>query len=235
MACCEITAAMAVGWMEAGYPGDFYLRITTDGGYSWGGLLHATNHHLVSRPALAIAGDTIWAVWSDHDPAYGAGNWELAFTKSTDGGSNWSPYERLTFAEGESNAPWISYDGGKLHLVWWDSGRPSHSGDEIYYKRWEPTVSVEEDSPVPSKLMLKAYPNPFNSSLEIMIQSPEEGVLTVYDVLGKLIRQFQYEAGSSNIRWDATDALGNKVSSGIYFARARGTRRYSTIKLIYLR
>ncbi len=35
--------------------------------------------------------------------------------------------------------------------------------------------------------------------------------------------------------WDATDATGNKVSSGIYFVRVRGATKSGTIKLVYLR
>jgi hypothetical protein len=38
------------------------------------------------------------------------------------------------------------------------------------------------------------------------------------------------------INWDATDAMGNKVSSGIYFARANSNnQKSSTIELIYLK
>jgi hypothetical protein len=35
--------------------------------------------------------------------------------------------------------------------------------------------------------------------------------------------------------WDARDALGNKVSSGVYFARARGANYNKAIKLLYLK
>ncbi len=35
--------------------------------------------------------------------------------------------------------------------------------------------------------------------------------------------------------WDARDALGNKVSSGIYFARARAGGYDTAIKLLYLK
>jgi hypothetical protein len=235
IACDEATGWVAVGWMDGGYPGDLYLRMTTDGGYSWREELHATEHGMVGRLDIAIAGDAIWAVWSDHDPAYGAGNWELAFTKSTDGGTNWSPYERLTFAEGESNAPWISYDGGKLHLVWWDSGRPSHSGNEIYYKRWEPTVSVEEDSPNLAKMTLTAYPNPFNSSVTLSVSLSVSAELMIYDLLGRIVMCCDLMAGSHKITWTGADLSGKVVGSGIYLACVRGGGIRIIEKLVYLK
>jgi len=37
------------------------------------------------------------------------------------------------------------------------------------------------------------------------------------------------------INWDATDASGERVSSGIYFAKAKTSQSSQAIKLIYLR
>ncbi len=242
--CDETTEKVAIGWMEGGYPGDLNLRVTTDGGYSWGNILQATQYHMVASPNLAIAGDTIWAVWSDKDPSYGWQNDEISFSKSTDCGLTWSSYERITFANGWSYVPWISQDSGKLHVVWWESDRPPHSGDEIYYKLYtpDPTETFEDRSVLPESLSISAYPNPFNSSVTLSLSSSVPAKLKIYDLLGRVIRELEYEAGSSLIGWDARDALGNKVSSGIYFARVRngsvGTRapqNSNTIKLIYLK
>ncbi len=125
VACDEETGYLAVGWMDFtlshGFPGDVFVRITTDGGRSWGEIRHATTHHKASNPSIAVKGDSIYAVWCDRDAAYGNSNYEICFTNSADLGQSWSPYYRLTNAEGYSYTPWISYDMGKLHVAWWES------------------------------------------------------------------------------------------------------------------
>jgi hypothetical protein len=82
IACDEETGNVAVGWMDYAlshsYPGDLFIRITTDGGYSWSDIQYTTVDHHVSDPGLAIVGDTIWAAWNN------VGTAQIAFSKSTD-------------------------------------------------------------------------------------------------------------------------------------------------------
>jgi hypothetical protein len=246
IACDEETGNLVVGWVDSRdshtFPGDLYLRVTTDAGYTWGDEICATTHHKVADPSLALKGDSIWAVWSDWDfPSYGYDNAEIAFSKSTDLGVGWSPYERLTYAVGYSYTPWMSYDDGKLHLVWWDQGHPpdSNSNDEIYYKRYDPgsdAIIGDEIINIPNEITLKAYPNPFNSSAIISyLNLNKGGDINIYDVQGKLIKAFKTEGKEGKIIWDARDAMGNKVSSGIYFARAGRGTNLKSLKLIYLK
>jgi hypothetical protein len=244
MACDETTNNLAVGWMDYAeshvYPGDLYLRITTDGGYSWGEELQATHSHTVAFPSMAIAADSLWAVWQDVDWNYGIDNPEIAFTKSIDFGQTWISRERLTYAPGFSNTPCISYDHGKLHVVWYEQYRPPDSTwhSDIYYKRYEPDVGIGDDGEInlPDRIILSAYPNPFNSSVLISYSSMKGGDIGIYDIKGQLIRTLIVEGGSDGkINWDANDAMGNKVCSGIYFARAKTSQSSQVVKLIYLK
>jgi len=83
---------------------------------------------------------------------------------------------------------------------------------------------------------LSAYPNPFNSSLIISYSNLSKGGdIVIYDIQGKLIRWFNLEKMEGKIIWDATDAMGNKVSSGIYFARAKTSQSSKVVKLIFLK
>jgi hypothetical protein len=241
VACDEATGHFAVGWMDyslsGGFPGDLYIRLTTDGGYTWLPESHATDYHGVSISSLAIVGDSIWAVWANRDPSHGQFDQEICFTRSTDLGASWSPRERLSHNPEYSFAPGIAYDGGKLHVVWYNDNPPPEGGRDIYYKRFEPETGIEGelDRNRPNRIKLSAYPNPSNSNLWISIESQEPGSIVIYDILGRVIAELEYQSGSNLIQWDATDALGNKVSSGIYFARARAPHESETIKLLYLK
>jgi hypothetical protein len=244
VACDEESGNFAVGWMDEGswyhYPGDLYVRITTDGGYTWMPESHATYDRWVLRSSIAIKGDSLWAVWDDRDPAYGVGNEEICFSYSTDIGTSWSAYERLTFALGHSYAPGIAYDNGKLHVVWYDSYRPPDStgNADIYYKRFEPGVGVDDEpgGSLPDRATLSAYPNPFNSSVLISYSNLKGGEIKIFDVKGQLVTTlFTGGENEGRIKWDATDASGKTVSSGIYFARAEASQEQETLRLLLLR
>lgn len=72
--------------------------------------------------------------------------------------------------------------------------------------------------------MLPNYPNPFNPSTTIVVELAEQSDVnvTIYDMLGRHIRTLVSgvrEAGGHMFEWDGTDANGNPVESGMYFAR----------------
>jgi hypothetical protein len=222
IACDEETGNVAVGWMDYAlshsYPGDLFMRITTDGGYSWSDIQYATNHHQVSDPGLAIAGDTIWAAWKN------VGTAQIAFSKSTDLGSTWSQYEELTHG---ASAPWLSYDRGRLHMVWSDRRPPVYDQD-IYYKRFDPEPdAIEHDILIPESLSLSAYPNPFNSATTITLTGAEQAEIGIYDITGRLIATLHANGGQA--LWDAS-----AYSSGLYFARGAGEKA-GMIKLVLLK
>jgi hypothetical protein len=93
-----------------------------------------------------------------------------------------------------------------------------------------------EGQDIPHEYDLKAYPNPFNTSTILTFSDLKGGEIRIFDIKGQLIRTF-FTRGENQRRivWDATDASGKTVSSGIYFARARTPQGPSTIKLLLLK
>jgi Tol biopolymer transport system component len=94
---------------------------------------------------------------------------------------------------------------------------------------------------VPSVFTLQQnYPNPFNPTTNIAYNLPQDGqlVITIYNLLGQQVKTiyngFQY-AGSYTITWDATNANGQAVSSGIYFYRIQAGRVLQTKKMTLMR
>jgi predicted extracellular nuclease len=70
------------------------------------------------------------------------------------------------------------------------------------------------------------YPNPFNpeTRLRFEVGAQVDVKLSVYDVLGRIIRSFdkqEYTPGRYIINWDGKDNNGSYVSSGIYIYRMK--------------
>jgi flagellar hook assembly protein FlgD len=78
------------------------------------------------------------------------------------------------------------------------------------------------------------HPNPFNPVTIIHYEIPDAAgnvhvTLAVYDVVGRLVRILvdgPSGAGPHDVEWDATNAFGERVSSGVYFyvMRAAGVQ-----------
>ncbi|MBF8248500.1 MAG: Por secretion system C-terminal sorting domain-containing protein, partial [Bacteroidetes bacterium] len=68
------------------------------------------------------------------------------------------------------------------------------------------------------------YPNPFNPSTTITISLPTQTdfTLTIYDVLGKEVKTFNYEkaaAGTHDVVWDGTNESRQALPSSVYVYR----------------
>ncbi|MBN2007765.1 glycoside hydrolase family 11 protein [candidate division KSB1 bacterium] len=91
--------------------------------------------------------------------------------------------------------------------------------------------AVPEENPVsealPSKFVLEQnYPNPFNPTTEIRYQLSDIGHVTlkVYDIMGHTIKtlvNYEQQAGSYQVMWDAQNESGARVPSGLYLYRIR--------------
>ena len=97
-----------------------------------------------------------------------------------------------------------------------------------------------EEVPVSDRMLLSAYPNPFNPQLTITFSLPVEtrGTLLVLDVLGRrvrLLRDGQFARGVDAITWDGKDDQGFDVSSGVYFVKLGAEENLITKKVVLLR
>lgn len=108
------------------------------------------------------------------------------------------------------------------------NGNGNNSGDYIYTTTFVTHLVTDIDDDytalIPGQLSLANYPNPFNTSTEIRFNLPEAGNATIelYDIAGRLVKTAAsgyMNAGISSVKWDGTNDMGIKVSSGIYFVR----------------
>jgi spore coat protein A len=83
-------------------------------------------------------------------------------------------------------------------------------------------------------------PNPFSTSTEFRFALPAEGQveLSVYNLAGQKVRTIAnsvYGAGEHVVGWDGKDALGNSVSSGVYFYKLNTGVSTQVKKMVVLR
>jgi hypothetical protein len=209
------------------------LRYSFDGGDSWSDEEQIIFTHSAASPRVIWQGDSIHITWEDSryggpDPFYMA---------SYDNGLTWGTEQRIDDDPMGSYTPDLAITGDEIHVVW-DENRSYDPGRGIYYSRWEEASAIEDDkeNQLPEVYSLRAYPNPFNSTTIITYKDLEGGEIEIYNINGQKIRTFKTtQSKEGQIEWDARDALGNKITSGIYFARAKTSRKSNTLKLLYLK
>ena len=113
----------------------------------------------------------------------------------------------------------------------------------------ENVVGVEDDNnnvSIPTVYSLKQnYPNPFNPTTKIEFSLPMESnvKLVVYNILGQEVIRLvdgQMSAGNHSLIWNASDASGNQLTSGIYLYKLtasgiNGNEFRDTKKMILLK
>lgn len=94
---------------------------------------------------------------------------------------------------------------------------------------------------IPAEFHVKDnYPNPFNPVTVIEYSLPHETqvLIDVFNLLGQKITTLlnvTQSAGYHQIRWDATNTIGEKVAGGIYFIRIKTEVDLHIQKVMYLK
>jgi serine protease len=101
---------------------------------------------------------------------------------------------------------------------------------------YNPMTPVTEDLPVKMFRLDQNAPNPFNPQtvLTFEVAVPGRVSLAIYDVAGKLVRTLVDDSrpvGRHEATWNGTDDSGQRVSSGVYFAKYRGGDQEQTRKM----
>lgn len=81
------------------------------------------------------------------------------------------------------------------------------------------------------------FPNPFNPTTIINYQLPKqsEAKLTIFNILGQKVKEFELIKESGFVLWNGTNNLGKKVSSGTYFYRLESQNFTQTKKMLLLK
>ena len=93
-------------------------------------------------------------------------------------------------------------------------------------------------------LSLSAYPNPFNSQINLNVKlpssvNPENLTFRIYDILGQLIKTFDPDltSGQKEYRfmWDGKNDDGYSIASGIYFFIVTTPEKNYSVKLLLMK
>lgn len=84
------------------------------------------------------------------------------------------------------------------------------------------------------------YPNPFNPTTGFSFTVPVSGLVKVrvYDAMGNLVKELfnnTVEQGTYKVSWNADDANGRKVASGIYFYKLEAGSIVLTKKMVLMK
>ncbi len=97
---------------------------------------------------------------------------------------------------------------------------------------------AEEGVLLPTPLL--TFPNPFNSSTQILFHLAQAGPvqLSLYDLAGQKVRilvEGHWPAGTHQVKWDGRDEEGQAVASGVYFYRLQGEDVQQISKMLLIR
>jgi hypothetical protein len=225
-----------------GFRGDIFCRTSFDGGESWGDEIQLTYDHESIMPDVDWTGINLFVAYED----WRFNRREIWFRRSSDNGQSWGEEERLTDDYIEDRNPCVAGAAdGNVYVVYSKiiDNPDSLEYTGVYLKRYEQTVGITDpDRDIPNSIaLLKAYPNPFNTSVVLSIILPERGetAIEIFDICGRLVKTIfeggNLEKGTHKFTWDATDADGKAVSSGLYFAVAGTPQGKITQRLTLIR
>ncbi|MBT4096374.1 MAG: T9SS type A sorting domain-containing protein [Gemmatimonadetes bacterium] len=113
--------------------------------------------------------------------------------------------------------------------------------DDVRLRGASVRTAILEDESSPSAFALaQSYPNPFNSEtvIEYRIPATERVRLRIYNLSGQVVTDLVDEAlaaGTYQTQWDARDATGHPVASGVYLYRLQAGDQVLSRKLVLVR
>ena len=159
------------------------------------------------------------------------------------------PYEEVVVANADTFPHYVLSFGqdltGNIYVLTTDEAGPQGSTGRVYLMVESGTVNEnvarEHVSELPDRLVLaQNYPNPFNPETTIRFSVPasERVTLRVYDTMGREIVTLldrTVSPGSHSVIWNATNASGQAVPSGVYVYRATSESSSNTRIMTLLR
>jgi hypothetical protein len=121
------------------------------------------------------------------------------------------------------------------YYYWLEAVDMSHS---VLYGPNQILVTGNVTPNIPTVTTLgNAYPNPFRNqtSIALEVKENETATVTIYNILGQVVKTYNKGQGTHTINWDGKDARGNACGSGIYFYRLTSPSMNQTKKMVIVK
>jgi len=85
---------------------------------------------------------------------------------------------------------------------------------------------------------LSAWPNPSNTRVSLVLRGPasaDAGLVSIFDIAGRRVRELAWPAGAQSLHWDGRDQEGRDVANGVYLARFESGQRHATTRIARVR
>jgi hypothetical protein len=101
-------------------------------------------------------------------------------------------------------------------------------------------VTVEDDPVVPgiTETTFRNFgPSPFttSTSTSLRVKEGETATVTIYNLLGQVVRRESFNAGEHNFEFNGRDANNKKVANGIYFVRMTSPTQTKNFKIVKIK
>jgi len=193
----------------------------------------------------------IWNYYDSEQPTFISKNLLYSMCE-TSFGSSVKAYS-LTFKLKNSEDGWIKYRAAMN-----PAGMNTHNYNPDTYERY-PTAGyidqqgwfsnkidiictgINNDFSIPYEYKLNQnFPNPFNpeTNIRFSLKDPSGVELKIFNLKGQLVKTLIsefYPAGSHQVKWDGTNELGLKVSSGVYIYRVKAGSFVETKRMVLIR
>jgi Secretion system C-terminal sorting domain len=210
------------------------VRINTDTGtdaYQWFGTMSVAPNGRI---------DVIWL--DTRDAPSGTVDSVLYYSYSEDEGETWTTNVPIS----DAFDPTIGYpqqnkmgdyfdmksDIDFAHIAW---ANTLNGGQDVYYTRITPTLLGIDDLSVNS-FGAGVSPNPFSdiTIIEFSVDGNANTSVEVYDILGKKVNTLLDEtvSGYQRLSWNATNAGGSKLNSGLYFVTITSEGKRVGLKVV---
>lgn len=87
--------------------------------------------------------------------------------------------------------------------------------------------------------MHNAYPNPFRAgsgtTITVEVKKGDSGTVTIYNILGQVVKTFSLTEGTNNLNWNGRDSKGNLCGNGIYFYKLSTNSLNQTKKMVIVK
>lgn len=129
----------------------------------------------------------------------------------------------------------VEVEAGHTYYYWLESV------DMVGSQFFNPvTITIEDHTTTETPAItpsLSGGPNPFkagtSTNLYYSVKAGETGTLTVYNILGQVVKTHKVTEGSDQlIKWDGRDSKGNVCASGVYFYKLSTPSLNETRKLV---